>query len=106
MFGWTLYILFGLAVMVGTINRLVVYLLNRSQHEDELSRYMLEADGPKSRGGAERFILASRARTWFRKHITTPALFGNRHAKPFGFVLLPTRLQSVFVGVLSLRRPV
>jgi len=41
--------------------------------------------------------------TWIRKHFILPALFGQRHLEPIGWVTLPTRVQVLavmaFIGV-------
>lgn len=40
----------------------------------------------------------TKAWTWIRKHFILPALFGQRHLEPIGWVTLPTRIQVLAVG--------
>lgn len=40
----------------------------------------------------------TRLKTWFRRKLLLPALFGRKHIQPIGYYLLPTRGQSLMIG--------
>ena len=40
----------------------------------------------------------SRLKTWLRRKLLLPALFGRKHIQPIGYYLLPTRGQSLMIG--------
>ncbi|WVW80127.1 hypothetical protein I302_102102 [Kwoniella bestiolae CBS 10118] len=88
-FGWGLYILVGLAILVGTMNRIFAIFV--------------QSYGPSSpqetSAVAHSSSLRGRWYTLYRKHIELPALFGYKHsqASAWGFLSLPTRLQGLFI---------
>ncbi|WVQ64893.1 uncharacterized protein L199_003062 [Kwoniella botswanensis] len=92
-FGWGLYILVGLAILAGTLNRIFA-LLVRSY---TLSGSSVHEISPLSH--------RSRWYTMYKKHLEVPALFGYKHsqASAWGFLSIPTRLQGLFIfGYVSL----
>ncbi|WWD05749.1 hypothetical protein V865_003832 [Kwoniella europaea PYCC6329] len=86
-FGWGLYILVGLAILVGTLNRIFALFVRTytpsSSSPQEISPLSHE----------------SRWYTIYKKHIEVPALFGYKHsqASAWGFLSIPTRLQGLFI---------
>ncbi|EIW72616.1 hypothetical protein TREMEDRAFT_12876, partial [Tremella mesenterica DSM 1558] len=82
-FGWTMYLLFGSAIVVGMINRVYAWFVNKYPlHEDEI----------ESKQG-----WAGKMYTYYRKYFGVPALFGYRRAQPWGWFSIPTRLQGFWV---------
>ncbi|WVQ99803.1 hypothetical protein IAU59_006945 [Kwoniella sp. CBS 9459] len=96
-YGWAVYILLGLAILVGTLNRLFslyVHRYLRSSSPTSGSSKALEsgASSTPSKTG-----MWSTAYTLYKKHFATPALFGYRHAQPWGWLSIPTRIQGFFI---------
>ena len=83
-FGWSMYILLGAAIVLGLLNRAFFALSARYAVGDEAAVESQSAFG--------------KVLTWYRKHVSVPALVGQRHCKPWGWVTLPTRLQGLFVS--------
>ncbi|OCF57482.1 hypothetical protein L486_04940 [Kwoniella mangroviensis CBS 10435] len=88
-FGFTIYLFLILAVFIGLFNRLLSFSVHR-----HIATSPEEANIPNTRGSSSRL---SRGYTWWRKKVTTPALFGYRHSQPWGWVSIPTRLQSILI---------
>ncbi|WWC68648.1 uncharacterized protein I206_102579 [Kwoniella pini CBS 10737] len=87
-FGWGLYILVGMAILVGTLNRLFAFLVQKYA-----TPYNASELAPRSPG------IRGKLYTLYRKHIEVPALFGYKHsqASAWGMLSLPTRLQGLFI---------
>ncbi|WWC60289.1 uncharacterized protein I303_102858 [Kwoniella dejecticola CBS 10117] len=86
-FGWGLYILVGLAILVGALNRLFALFAQRYTTPSDASEMIPRAG------------VRSRWYTWYRKHVEVPALFGYKHsqASAWGMLSIPTRLQGIFI---------
>ncbi|WVF72580.1 hypothetical protein IAT40_007397 [Kwoniella sp. CBS 6097] len=91
-YGWAVYILLGTAILIGTLNRLFSIYVHR--HLRSGSSTVLESGtSPAStRTGAWSTVY-----TLYKKHFATPALFGYRHAQPWGWLSIPTRIQGFFI---------
>nr|XP_018261247.1 uncharacterized protein I303_05683 [Kwoniella dejecticola CBS 10117]OBR83405.1 hypothetical protein I303_05683 [Kwoniella dejecticola CBS 10117] len=89
-FGFAVYLFMITAVIIGLVNRLI----SLSVHSFVKDISPEDANNPpvsikRSRG--------SQIYTWWRKNVTLPAAFGYRHAQPWGWVSIPTRLQSILI---------
>ncbi|WVR03813.1 hypothetical protein IAU60_000809 [Kwoniella sp. DSM 27419] len=87
-FGWAIYILLGCAVLVGGLNRLFAFYVQRHAH------YSSEAASiPAPRGTRSKWY------TMYRKHVEVPAMFGYKHsqASAWGWLSVPTRVQGIFI---------
>lgn len=83
-FGWAMFLLMALMVLIGVTNR-IHHLLRRRM-------YASDPEGRPSHG--------SRLGTWYEKRLGTPALWGERHlqATGWGFLSVPTRIQGLLVS--------
>ncbi|WRT65682.1 uncharacterized protein IL334_002627 [Kwoniella shivajii] len=90
-FGWCMYILVGLAVLVGAFNRCFAVFVQRYA----IPSYTAEAVSPSSKGFKGRWY------TLWRKHVEIPALFGYKHSQAcaWGWLSVPTRIQGLFIFV-------
>ncbi|WRT68183.1 uncharacterized protein IL334_005158 [Kwoniella shivajii] len=88
-FGWTVYLFMGVAVMIGLINRLISLYVHRYVTSSP------EATSPPAT--TSRRSALSKVYTLWRRHVTTPALFGYKHSQPWGWVSIPTRLQGILI---------
>ncbi|WWC90930.1 uncharacterized protein L201_005868 [Kwoniella dendrophila CBS 6074] len=89
-FGFAVYIFLGIAVVIGVINRLI----SLSFYRRHISSSLEDTNSPARTNDQS---ISTRSYTWWRKHITMPALFGYQHSQPWGWVTIPTRLQSVLI---------
>ncbi|WWC71775.1 uncharacterized protein I206_105734 [Kwoniella pini CBS 10737] len=89
-FGFAVYLFMVTAVLIGVINRLIS--LSVHQFAKDLS-----PENASSPTVTSKHSIRSRTYTWWRKNITLPASFGYRHAQPWGWVSIPTRLQSILI---------
>ena len=83
-----MYLLFGFAVVYAMGERAYDALHNR-----------LALKGAAGMEDAHRSLSLSKGSTWWRKHVSVPALFGKRHAEPWALCSLPTRLQAIVVSL-------
>lgn len=85
-----MYLLFGFAVLYAMGERVYETIHNR-----------LALKGVAGVEDAHRPLSLSKTSTWWRKHVSVPALFGKRHAEPWAVCSLPTRLQAIVVSAPS-----
>ncbi|OCF41134.1 hypothetical protein I317_05048 [Kwoniella heveanensis CBS 569] len=98
-YGWAVYILLGTAVLIGALNRLFsIYVHRHLRPLESSSSAALESGGAlPSQASSKGAGLWSTAYTLYKKHFATPALFGYRHAQPWGWLSIPTRIQGFFI---------
>lgn len=84
-FGWAMFLLMGVMVLIGVTNRI----------HHILRRRMYTAGDDEGRPAHGSYL-----KTWYAKHLGTPALWGDRHlqASGWGFLSIPTRIQGLLVG--------
>lgn len=92
-FGWALWLLLGLMVIVGVINRVLTAYVAHSH------RNSVDAEAAGLSGAKPSSTFTTRAYTWYRANVSTPALLGYRHLQPWGWVSIPTRLQSIAIFI-------
>ncbi|KAI0833567.1 putative ferric-chelate reductase [Trametes gibbosa] len=93
-FGWSLYILVGAIVLVGLVNRVLVFISTRTKQVSVEDKYRGYIPHENSWSGS--------AYTLYRKYISTPATFGYLHCQPWGMLSIPTRIQAFFVFAFCL----
>ncbi|KAG5648723.1 hypothetical protein DXG03_000070 [Asterophora parasitica] len=86
-FGWSMYLLVGLMLIGGTINRLFALYVARRHLKDPEDAYMAIAPGDAS--------LSDKVQMWWRRNVSVPAAFGYRHIQPLEWFAIPTRLQAL-----------
>ncbi|KAF8423060.1 ferric reductase like transmembrane component-domain-containing protein, partial [Tirmania nivea] len=100
---WCIYGLAGTVLILAAIHHGVQRY--RAKNIDFKASAHLEALSTISRRTKATAVLSkgTAAWTWIRKHFILPALFGQRHLEPIGWVTLPTRIQVLavmaFIGV-------
>ncbi|CBX97522.1 similar to ferric-chelate reductase [Plenodomus lingam JN3] len=87
-YGWYMYYFWAAVVTVGVGTRLMSLFYNLG-HKDHNN----QPDG--SYGTTTNGLTF--LQTWLKQHITTPATFGNRCARPYGWCTIPPRIQSLTV---------
>nr|XP_019044447.1 hypothetical protein I302_06358 [Kwoniella bestiolae CBS 10118]OCF23377.1 hypothetical protein I302_06358 [Kwoniella bestiolae CBS 10118] len=88
-FGFAVYLFLIVIVLIGLCNRLLCLMVNRNLPDSPE-----DPDVPRSTRSP---TIWSRGYTWWRKNVTMPALFGYRHSQPWGWVSIPTRMQSILI---------
>ncbi|KAF8455544.1 ferric reductase like transmembrane component-domain-containing protein [Terfezia claveryi] len=100
---WCIYGIAGTVLMLAAIHHGIQRY--RAKNIDFKASTRLEALSTISRRTKTTAVISkgTAAWTWIRKHFILPALFGERHLEPIGWVTLPTRIQALavmaFIGV-------
>ncbi|TYJ53272.1 hypothetical protein B9479_006086 [Cryptococcus floricola] len=91
-FGWSIYILLGLALLAGGLRRV----------SDAYRTHLITKIG-RSVDRAEMALVPQgffgKCETMYEKYLGTPALIGKKHVKSFAWFSMPTRLEGVCVFV-------
>lgn len=89
-FGACMFLLLAIMLLVGVVNRFLVFLGTRRRLDVESGEggHMVISSGS----------LWPRAYTWYRGNVGVPAAFGYRHVQPWGFLSIPTRVQTILIG--------
>ncbi|KAF8461713.1 ferric reductase like transmembrane component-domain-containing protein [Kalaharituber pfeilii] len=101
--GWCLYALAGSVLLLASIHHAIARY--RAKNIDFKENGQLEALSTISHRTRATILLSRGTKLWtyIRRHLILPALFGQRHLEPIGWVTLPTRVQFfavvVFIGV-------
>ncbi|RAR08078.1 ferric-chelate reductase [Stemphylium lycopersici] len=92
-YGWCMYYFWIAVIAVGVTTRLCA-LIGKLQYRnrDYQSLPEVEPNTPLKSSGA--FALP---RAWLKRHITTPAAFGDRCSRPWGWCTIPARVQSLTI---------
>ncbi|TYJ53932.1 hypothetical protein B9479_005407 [Cryptococcus floricola] len=89
-FGWSIYILVGLAIVAGMLRRVSdayrTHLISKIGRSVDRSELALAPQG-----------FFSKLETHYEKYIGTPALIGKRHVNSFAWFSLPTRLEGACI---------
>ncbi|USP77444.1 hypothetical protein yc1106_04718 [Curvularia clavata] len=92
-YGWYMYYFWVLVVAVGVANRLYwsIYKL-RYKERKHRNAMLFEHDLDKRKPGVFDLVQSG-----LRRHLTTPALFGDRCSQPYGWCTIPPRIQSLTI---------
>lgn len=93
-----MFVFWGVVVVIGLVNRMIVALGYRStarRHERQsVPLCGLENISPVM---SKRRTHSSRPYVWLKRFVTVPATFGYRNAQPFGWYTVPPRIQSLTI---------
>ncbi|KAI4637352.1 hypothetical protein J4E83_000167 [Alternaria metachromatica] len=91
-YGWYMYYFWLVVVAVGVTTRILSLLRSEQRHMS----YKTVPEVESGRISGPRSPLVS-LRTWLRRYVTTPAAFGDRCSRPYGWCTIPPRIQSLTI---------
>ena len=90
-FGWTMYSLFGFAILIGTLLRVYRKLATHLAIKYRDTAQQAAYDPAKS------LSLVGKAHAFYMRHIFVPGAFGYHRATAWRWFSIPTRLQALWV---------
>lgn len=94
---YAMYAFWALVVSVSIFNQLV-HILTSLRRDGPL----IDAEGVMPRQAARKVTAFGRVLHLLRQHLTVPATFGHKRAQPIGWCTVPTRIQSLTIGLFVL----
>ncbi|KAF1937043.1 ferric-chelate reductase [Clathrospora elynae] len=94
-YGWYMYYFWIIVVSIGVTTRLISFISNHNT-QDKRCRSIPES-GLESSIKSRNILVASQA--WLKHYLTTPATFGDRCSRPYGWCTIPPRIQSLTIFV-------
>ncbi|CAN9252134.1 unnamed protein product [Alternaria sp. RS040] len=92
-YGWYMYYFWIAVVIVGITTRLLSLMRGRRHYNKsyEVISEVASSTDSVSLGPVIRF------QTWLKRYLTTPAAFGDRCSRPYGWCTIPPRIQSLTI---------
>ncbi|KAH9866794.1 hypothetical protein J1614_008487 [Plenodomus biglobosus] len=92
-YGWYMYYFWIIVISMGVGMRLVA-LINNLRYQEH-SYQPIGSEGQRTHRNRNKILNLPRA--WLKQYITTPAAFGDRCSRPYGWCTIPPRVQSLTI---------